>query len=135
VVGFQVEYPADWFVWEPSSPDLDCAYFDLASMEGLNADEAFQQAALTVEGRTGEALSEAVSYFEEYSVTQEEVVVAGVTATVYQSALGEWGFRAFVVPLGPAAGDGALVVTRWGQVDQGLIDMADRMAGSLLLGG
>jgi hypothetical protein len=135
VVGFQVEYPADWFQWQPSTPSLACAYFDPASMEGLTADEAFQQAALTLEGLSGPALTEAVSYFEERAVSREEVSVAGVTATVYQSAPGEWGFRAFVVPLGPAAADGALVVARWGEVDQSLIDMADRVAASLSLTG
>jgi len=131
--GFQVEYPATWFVWEPPTSDLDCAYFDPASMEGLTAEEAFSQAALTVEVLEGTALDEVLAFLTENAVTQEEVQVAGRAATAYQSAQGEWGFRAFVAPMGT---DGpTLVVARWGEVDESLIQMADRVAASLVPGG
>jgi hypothetical protein len=134
-IGYRVEYPAEWFVYAPPNPELACAYFDPANMDGLTADEAFQQAALTVEALGGAALQEAISYLEENAVSRGEAQVAGVTAAVYESTRGQWGFRAFVVPLGPSTADGALLVARWGQVDQGLIDMADRVAESLLLTG
>jgi hypothetical protein len=131
--GYQAEYPASWFVWAPPTPDLDCAYFDPASMEGLTVEEAYQQAALTLEVYEGTALDEAASWFSEHSVSEETVVVAGVASTVYQSALGDWGFRAFFIPLGS---DGAtLILARWGEVDDSLIQMADRVAASLLLTG
>ena len=131
--GYQAEYPASWFVWEPPTPDLDCAYFDPASMEGLTGEEAYQQAALTLEVYEGTTLDEAQAFFADRAVSQEEVEVAGVVATVYQSALGEWGFRAFFIPLGS---DGAtLILARWGEVDDSLIQMADRVAASLVLTG
>ena len=130
---YQVEYPAGWFVWEPPTPDMGCAYFDLASLEGLTVDEAFQQAALTLEAADGTALAEAQAWFSDRAVSQEEAQVAGVTATVYQSALGEWGFRTYLIPLGT---DGTtLILARWGEVDDSLIDMADRVAASLALTG
>lgn len=135
VVGFQIDYPGDWYLWDAPSPDLDCAYFDIAPLEGLDAEEAFQQAALTVEALSGEALDEARAFFAERAATQETVTVAGVTATVYESPLGEWGFRTYVVPLGPSPADGSLVVARWGAMDQSLIDMVDRVADSLRLTG
>ena len=131
--GYQVEYPAGWFVWEAPTPDMGCAYFDLASLEGLTVDEAFQQAALTLEAADGTALAEAQAWFSDRAVSQEEAQVAGVTATVYQSALGEWGFRTYLIPLGT---DGTtLILARWGEVDDSLIDMADRVAASLALTG
>jgi hypothetical protein len=130
-----VDYPAEWFVWAPTNPDLDCAYFDPASMEGLTADEAFSQAALTVEVLEGAAADEALAFFTENAVAQEEAQVAGLAATAYQSAQGDWGFRAFVAPLGTDPGGPTLVVARWGEVDESLIQMADRVAGSLVLTG
>ena len=133
--GFQVEYPAPWSVWEPPSPGLDCAYFDPASLQGLTEEEAFDRAALTVEALEGAALDEAVAFLIENSVAQEEVEVAGRAATAYQSAQGEWGFRAFVVPLGSDAAGPALVIARWGEVDESLVQMADRVAASLVLTG
>jgi hypothetical protein len=129
---FQVSYPSEWFVWDSPTPDLDCAYFDPSPMEGLAASEAFDQATLTVEVYEGTALDDAVAFFGEYSVAQEEVEVAGLTATVYESAQGEWGFRAFVAPLWPDPGAPALVLAAWGEVDESLVALADRVAGSLL---
>jgi hypothetical protein len=129
--GFQVSYPGGWYVWEPSSPDLACAYFDPASMAGLTAEQAFDQAALTLEVLEGPTLTAALDYLSQNAVLQEDQQVARQTATVYQSAMGEWGFRAFVIPIGSRA----LVVVRWGEVDQNLIQMTDRVAESLVLSG
>lgn len=129
--GYQFDYPAEWFVWTADTPDLECSYVDIASMEGLSADDAFNQAALTVEVLDDEGLALAVDFFQTNAVTQESVTVAGLPATAYQSAMGDWGFRAFVVPLEPGS---TVVIARWGEVDESLIQFADRVAESFVIG-
>jgi hypothetical protein len=133
--GFQVSYPSEWFSWEAPTPDLDCAYFDPSSMEGLTAEEAFAQAALTVEVYEGTALDDAVAFLTSQSVIVEDAEVAGLAATRYESASGEFGFRAYVVPLGSDPGGPTLVFAAWGAVDESLTGLADRVAGSLLIAG
>jgi len=133
--GYEVSYPGGWFVWDSPDPGLDCAYFDPASMEGLTEAQAFDQAALTVEVYQGDALVEAISFLQVGSVTVEEAAVGGRPATLYESAPGEWGFRAFVVPLGPGPGDPALVVAAWGSVGPSLTELADRVAREMVIGG
>jgi hypothetical protein len=129
--GFEVSYPADWYVWEPPSPDLACNYFDISPLEGLTADEAFDQAALTVEVYEGDALAEVLEFLAA-SALIEDTTAAGLPATLYESARGEWGYRAYVIPI---SADGALLIAAWGDVDDALAARADRVAGSLILGG
>ena len=129
---FEVSYPADWFVWDSPTADLECAYFDPATMEGLSAEEAFSQAALTVEVYDAATAAEALDFLNTNSVLVEDATVAGLPATRYESATGEWGFRAYVVPL-----DGGLtmVIAAWGDVNETLQARADRVAASLIIGG
>jgi hypothetical protein len=133
--GFQVSYPGEWFAWEAPTPDLDCAYFDPSSMEGLTADEAFAQAALTVEVYEGSNLEDTVAFLTSQSVVVEDAEVAGLAATRYESVAGEFGFRAYVVPLGTDPGGPTLVLAAWGSVDESLTSLADRVAASLLIAG
>ncbi len=128
--GFEVSYPAEWQVWPPTGPDLACAYFDPASLAGLSPDDAFDQAALTVEMLEGAYLDDALESLEAGALTQEAAPVGGLPATVYQSAPGAWGFRSYVVPIGSTGR--ALVIVRWGEVNENLIQMADRVAGSVV---
>jgi hypothetical protein len=132
VSGIQVPYPGDWFVWDAPTDDLDCAYFDPSTMEGLSEQEAFNQAALTVELYDDAGFTDVLAFLETSAATQEEAAVAGLPATVYQSASGEWGFRVYTVALGA---DATLVIAAWGQVDDSLIARADRVATEIVLGG
>jgi len=134
--GFEVSYPADWYVWDPSTPDLACNFFDPSSMEGLTADEAFDQAALTVEVYEVADFLEVLGFLDANSVLMEDATVAGRYAVRYESVRGEWGFRAYTIQLGDGdPGDPTLVVAAWGQVDDSLEALADRVAASLVLGG
>jgi hypothetical protein len=130
--GFQVSYPAGWFIWDSPTAGLECAYFDPASLDGLSEEEAFSQAALTVEVYDATAVTEALDFFNANSVLVEDATVAGLPATRYESTLGEWGFRAYVVPLD---GGLTLVMAVWGDVDPALQARADRVAASLIFGG
>jgi hypothetical protein len=130
--GFEVSYPADWFVWDAPTADLECNFFDPASMEGLTADEAFSQAGLTVEVYADDAIDEVLAFLDGNAVLTEDATVAGHPAALYESAPGEWGFRAYVVPLD---GGLSLVVAAWGDVDDSLRARADRVAQSIAFGG
>jgi hypothetical protein len=130
--GFEVSYPAGWFVWDAPTAELECNFFDPASMEGLTEGEAFEQAALTVEVYGDDALAEVLDFFGSNSVLTEGATVAGLTATRYESAAGEWGYRAYVVPLD---GGLSLVVAAWGDVDEALRARADEVARSITFGG
>ncbi len=130
--GFQVSYPADWFVWDSPTPDYDCAYFDPATMAGLSADDAFTQAALTVEVYDAASVVDALDFLTANSVLVEDTTVAGLPATLYESAGGEWGFRAYVVQLD---GGFTLVIAAWGDVNEALQARADRVAESVIFGG
>jgi len=129
--GFEVSYPADWFVWDAPTADLECNFFDPASMEGLTEDEAFDQAALTVEVYGNDALAGVLDFLGANSVLTEDATVAGLAATVYESAPGEWGFRAYIVPF---EDDLNLVIAAWGDVDDALRARADRVAASWVRG-
>ena len=133
--GFQISYPGEWQVWPPTSPDLACAYFDPASLTGLTADEAFGQAALTAEVYQGGDLADTLDFFEAQSSTREWVTVAAGEVLAFESARGEFGYRAYVIWLGPDPGDPALVVAAWGWVDDGLAARAERAAQSVVLFG
>ncbi len=130
--GFEVSYPADWFVWDAPTADLECNFFDPASMEGLTEDEAFDQAALTVEVYAADAMGDVLSFLDANALITEDATVAGLAATLYESAPGEWGFRAYVVPLD---GGLSLVLAAWGDVDDSLRARADRVAQSIAFGG
>jgi hypothetical protein len=125
--GFEVSYPAGWFVWDSPTPDFDCAYFDPATMDGLTADEAFDQAALTVEVYDEAAFAEVFAFLGDNAVTTEAGTVAGLPATVYESARGEFGFRAYTVEFEQGL---TLVIAAWGDVDDALAARADRVAAS-----
>ena len=130
--GFEVSYPADWFVWDAPTADLECNFFDPASMEGLTEDEAFDQAALTVEVYAADAMGDVLGFLDANALITEDATVAGLAATLYESAPGEWGFRAYVVPLD---GGLSLVLAAWGDVDDSLRARADRVAQSIAFGG
>jgi len=130
--GFEVSYPADWFVWDAPTADLECHFFDPASMEGLTEDEAFDQAALTVEVYAADAMGDVLGFLDANALITEDATVAGLAATLYESAPGEWGFRAYVVPLD---GGLSLVLAAWGDVDDSLRARADRVAQSIAFGG
>ena len=78
VWGFEVSYPADWFVWDSPTPDFDCAYFDPSSLEGLSEEEAFNQAGLTVEVYEGAALADVLDFLNSNAVLTEDATVAGL---------------------------------------------------------
>jgi len=129
--GFEVSYPADWFVWDSPSAHLECAYFDPVTMEGLSQEQAFEQAGLTVKMYDASSVAAALAYLEDNSVTVENATVAGLPATLYESAPGEWGYRAYVVPLD---GGRTLVLAAWGEVNAALQARADRVAASFFFG-
>ena len=79
--GFEVSYPAEWFVWDAPTADLECNYFDPASMEGLTAEEAFGQAALTVEVYAEDAMAEVLDFLTTNALITEDATVAGLAAT------------------------------------------------------
>ncbi|MFH1329871.1 MAG: clostripain-related cysteine peptidase [Actinomycetota bacterium] len=132
---FEVAYPADWFVWDSPTAGLECAYFNPSSLEGLTEEEAFDQALLTVEVYEAAALTQVLDFLDSNSLAVEDVAVAGRPATLYESARGEWGFRAYVMPLGSDPNGPTLVVAAWGEVDDGLAARADRVARSIVLRG
>lgn len=125
--GFEVSYPADWFVWDAPTAALECNFFDPATMEGLTEDEAFDQAALTVEVYGNDAMAQVLDFLTANAVLTEDATVAGLGAIVYESTPGEWGFRAYVVPL---EDDLTVVIAAWGDVDDALRARADRVAAS-----
>ena len=129
--GFELSYPAGWFVWDSPTGDCQCAYFDPATMEGLTVDEAFDQAALTVEVYESGTFDEIQAWLDANSTATVGATVAGLPATQYDSAPGEWGYRAYVVPLD---GGRTLVIAAWGQVDATLQARADRVAASFFFG-
>jgi hypothetical protein len=130
--GLQISYPAGWFVWDSPTPDLACAYFDPSSMTGLTADEAFNQAALTVEVLQGDDLASALDFLTSQSATSSQTTVSGHSATVYDAPTAGFGWRAYVIPLDGADGP-TLVLAAWGEVNDSLREIADHAAGSLVL--
>ena len=126
--GFEVSYPADWFVWDSPTPDLDCAYFDPSSMEGLSEEEAFNQAALTVEVYEGAALADVLDFLDANAVLTEDATVAGLPATLYESARAIGASAPTLVPLGADPGGPTLVIAAWGDLDDSLAARADRVA-------
>ena len=101
-------------------------------MEGLTEEEAFNQAALTVEVYDDDAIAEVPGLLRRQLGPHRGRHRRRAGRHRYESAPGEWGFRAYVVPL---EGGLTLVIAAWGDVNDALQARADRVATSLVFGG
>lgn len=116
--GYQVQIPPGLTVWDDPGvpPELECAYFDPASMAGLDTEAAYDEAAATVEVFDDPSQAgQIVGFLNANADLVGDATIAGFAATRLE-ATSDYSYVAYVMEFADGT---ALVITDWGE-DTGL---------------